>query len=109
MAKKFANVLTYSTVLRWYNEYMELKGIPTEKRYKPRQRRTNPRKVYEFEKQAQAISAIKREEAYQRRKEQAAQVEAEWKANDEKRRVQWEAMEAARERAFGPRDEEDDD
>lgn len=67
VAEKFSNAVSYQTVLRWYHDWAELKGIPVDKRYRAR-KKNEPRHVYQYEKDMKAIAKDKR----QRREKQAA-------------------------------------
>lgn len=67
VAEKFSNAVSYQTVLRWYHDWADLKGIPADRRYRAR-KKNEPRHVYQYEREMKAIQKEKR----QRREKQAA-------------------------------------
>lgn len=58
VSHKFQNLVAYSTVVKWYHQWAELKGIPLENRYSP-QYRGKRAKVYTPGDDYEAIEANK--------------------------------------------------
>ena len=65
VAEKFSNAVSYQTVLRWYHDWADLKGIPADKRYRAR-KKNEPRHVYQYEQDMKAIQKSKRQQKEKR-------------------------------------------
>ena len=76
VAEKFDPYISYSTALRWYHDWAELKGIPRENRYRAR-KKNEPRHVYEFERKAKEVAKDKRRRKEEKLARQRNRVEIE--------------------------------
>lgn len=90
VAAKFKDVVSYGTVLSWYTDWAELKGIPLEHRYRARKKNT-PRHEYEHERLRKELVRSRRKRAQQR-------LEARTPTKEVPKTPEWQAMEDARKR-----------
>ena len=74
VAEKFDPYISYSTALRWYHDWADLKGIPIENRFRAR-KKNEPRHVYEHEKKMKEILRDKRRRLEEKRQQRQEIIE----------------------------------